>query len=179
VSLIVEDGTGVIGAESFVSVADYRAYLAKWGVSLADADADCEVQLRRGTRDLCGTYRAQWPGRKEFWQASLDWPRVYAFDVNDLPILPGTIPQEVKDAECELAYRSKSVALAPDLVRGGRIHSIKVGPVEKVFEAGAPGVVLRPEIRQILSRILVPANRWREDGQGYGGYLRVGEGGSL
>ncbi len=175
-TLIVEDGTGVVGAESFVSVADYRAYLAKWGVTLTDADADCEVQLRKGTRDLCGTFQTQWPGRKEFWKASLDWPRVWAFDINDLPILPGTIPQEVKDAECELAYRSKAGALAPDLVRGNRVRRIRVGPVEKEYEPGAPGVVLRPEIRKILSRILVPANRWREGGSGYDGYLRSGDG---
>lgn len=85
--LIVEDGTGLSTAESYLSVADFRtraAALALWKVvdsaAAADwitpaADADVEAALRRATAALDGAYGDRWAGQKTSWQQALDWPR--------------------------------------------------------------------------------------------------------
>ena len=49
-SLIVETGAGISNAESFASVADFRAYFASVGVDVsALLDARIEQLLRLGT----------------------------------------------------------------------------------------------------------------------------------
>ena len=46
-TLLVEDGTGVAGAESYLGVTAFRAYWTNRGVDLASySDATCEAKLR-------------------------------------------------------------------------------------------------------------------------------------
>lgn len=48
-TLIVEDGTGLADADSYISLADARLYAANYGFELPDDDAQAEIALRQGT----------------------------------------------------------------------------------------------------------------------------------
>ncbi len=66
-ALEVEDGTGKADANSYVSVAEYRAYAQARGVSLPVDDAQVEAQLTQAM-DYVESFRAKYQGRKT-------WPR--------------------------------------------------------------------------------------------------------
>lgn len=103
-ALIVEDGTIVANANSYVSVADADAYLANslnyatWdGLS----DDEKERLLIAATRWL--DQRTKWSGTRIGAEQKLRWPRSGAYDCDDLPMAEDAVPQAVRDAVCELA----------------------------------------------------------------------------
>ena len=51
-ALTVEDGTGVAGADSFISVADANTLAADYGITLGVDDAETEIQLRKAYKGL-------------------------------------------------------------------------------------------------------------------------------
>jgi hypothetical protein len=80
--LIIEDGTGVTGADSFETVADCSAFaVAYWGQSLNGNTADKEAALRRAFVLL-----SVMPWKSDLW-----------------PTFGGAIPQAVKNAQSALA----------------------------------------------------------------------------
>lgn len=71
-TLIVEDGTGVADANTYVSVADHITFCAQYGVTVDSGAA--EINLRVGM-DFLETLDYQ--GRKEFTTNELSFPRLY------------------------------------------------------------------------------------------------------
>lgn len=146
-TLIVEDGTGLANAESYISVADATTYHANRGntawASLA-SDTVREQLLRKATEYMMQAYRSSWKGYRATTTQALDWPRG---DV-DIPDTPGgyggypayyaltDIPIEVKRACAELALKANSGALAPDLTQ--MLKRQKVGPLEQEFSEYSP-----------------------------------------
>ena len=65
-SLIVEDGSGLAAAESYISVVDADAHHASRGTAEASwvgLDTDIKEQcLRRATDFMLETYRGRWKG---------------------------------------------------------------------------------------------------------------------
>ena len=51
-TLVVEDGTGVANADSFLSLVDARALAAQYGIVIDADDTKAEVELRTGYRGL-------------------------------------------------------------------------------------------------------------------------------
>lgn len=51
-TLTVENGTGVTGADSFISVANANALAASYGITLGKDDATTEIQLRKAYKGL-------------------------------------------------------------------------------------------------------------------------------
>lgn len=49
-ALIVEDGTGLDDADSYISLADARAFAANYGITLPADDTEAEITLRQGTQ---------------------------------------------------------------------------------------------------------------------------------
>ncbi len=93
-ALIIENGTGVAGADSFITVAELDAYaLAYFGHAAHDGTATKEAALRR-------TF---------VYLKSLPWLAAYPF-----PTLGGTIPDDVKLAQAVLAYWE---ALTPNILQ--------------------------------------------------------------
>ena len=173
-ALIVEDGTGLSNAESYLSVADADTYHASLGTTAwTGANSVKEAALRKATRHLDGTYRHRWPGVRVNSSQALDWPRAgaeWSDSGNGSSLVYGSVyaipsdsvPQAVKDATAELAVRALSETLAPDQDRSNAVKKVKLGPIEKEFMDGAPGTKARPQITMILSRLLAPIGRWRQ-----------------
>lgn len=138
-SLIVEDGTIVANAESYVSAATADAYFdgkqnAAWA---ALGDDDKEAALRKAIDYMQGAYRMRWQGyRMEALQA-LDWPRSYVpipdSNLFGLVYVPQTtIPLEVKKAQMELALIATTNDLAPPLERNTLQET--VGPLTTTYD---------------------------------------------
>lgn len=144
-TLIVEDGTGLPNAESYETVAGFKAYAVKMGFDISGyGDLQIEQALRRSTIWLDARYGFTFPGiqTKPTTQALL-WPRSGA-TYRCMPISPTVIPDRLKMALCEAVWRELQVpnSLSPD-TNPERIKRDKVGDVETEFALSAPGVQAR------------------------------------
>lgn len=147
---IVEDGSGVPNANSYVTVEEADDYLvqnihvsAKW----AALDADTKQYLLSWASRYLDQH-ARWNGYPTFPTARLKWPRSYV-RVNGCLIDPHTIPQPIKDATIELAR----YLLDNDLgdVRGqDGLERIKVDVIEIVFNSAYRLPKTPPELNWIL-----------------------------
>ncbi|WP_395383333.1 DnaT-like ssDNA-binding protein [Mesorhizobium sp. UC22_110] len=117
--LIVEDGSGLANAESYVSASDAASYAADRGLTFPASPADkAEAALRRATAYIDNTYRTRFPGqRKKFRLQALEWPRVGVVDMNGFPVTGDEVPVEVVRATCEAAVRELASpgSLNPDV----------------------------------------------------------------
>jgi len=144
-SLIVESGTGSATAESYISIADADTYFANRGNTDWDAldnTDDKEPALRKATDYMIQRYRNRWQGVRYTETQALCWPR--AGVVRDSwQVDTDEIPTEVKRACAELALKSTSETLSPDLeqaVLSEKVDVISVeydkhSPQEKRFKA--------------------------------------------
>lgn len=132
-SLIVETGTIVEDAESYASVAfadSYNtAYLsnAAW---TALSTANKEIALRKATQYLDSVYGNLWVGRRVSALQELDWPRQGIWDTGEIPHTE--IPVLLQRATAEIAVRSLSTTLLPDIDEGEyglKSEYVKVGPI--------------------------------------------------
>ncbi len=145
-TLSVESGIGVQGAEAYASIATIGAYWTKrshmalattWS---AATDAQKEGAAREASTYLDATFGAFYRGARRGRLQGLLWPRSDAKDEAGYD-LPG-LPSEIVTATCELAARALSAPLASDIDLGARVKSQtkKVGPIEKTteyFDGGA------------------------------------------
>ena len=143
-SLIVEDGTIVNGADTFVTVAALRAYAAKRGATLpatgSAGDAACEVLLIKAMDYIQGQ-EPRFKGERVFRDQDLCWPREEVV-VNGFCIASNLIPSEVKQAQMVLAIEAQAIELQPTLdasEQRGPVTSEKVDVVEVSY--AAPAVV--------------------------------------
>lgn len=131
-TLIVEDGTGLVNAESYISVADATTYISTfyfptdplavlWNAAVTAGGGTNEIALRRSTRDLDTVFGSvYWSSMLTSTQALL-FPRQpfyeynsggnsfsqaadgYYYHDNSTAILVTGIPEALKQAEVELA----------------------------------------------------------------------------
>ena len=131
-ALVVEDGTGLANATSFVTRAEYIAFAAARGVVVADDDA-ADVQLIKAM-DFLATrcYRGDpvkgdqglfFPRRAENFDGSLAFPDT-------------EVPAGLKRGQMFAALAVKEgVNLSPNFAGGAAIKREKVGPIETEYEA--------------------------------------------
>lgn len=168
-SLIVEDGSIVAGALSYVSVADADTYHAARGMTTWAGlqQSEKEQALVRATDFMLGRYRGRWKGAKVRYQQPLDWPRVgvtpddaqnpfstqngYGYGYK-YTIPYTTVPPEVKNACCELALRAAAGPLLADLET--RIVSETVGPITTHYDMNSPQYIRYAQVDAILQPLL-------------------------
>ena len=86
-ALIVEDGSVVAGADSFISLADARTMAANYGWSLPVDDTEAERALRNGAQYV-DLQEARFGGSRVSASQTRSWPRTgasnsYGFDIDD------------------------------------------------------------------------------------------------
>jgi hypothetical protein len=101
-TIIVEDGSIVDGANSYISLADARLLLANYGQDLNDNTAQAEIQLLQAMSYI-EAYRAKFKGFKVLQTQPLQWPRA-GVCIDDWIIDSDTIPQELINAQVYGAY---------------------------------------------------------------------------
>ncbi len=96
-SLIVENGSVVPNADSFLILADARALASNYGLELDADDTAAEVQLRQAYQALI-VYEPQLQGVRVSAEQTGIYPRS-GVEKNCFPVASNVIPQEVKLAQ--------------------------------------------------------------------------------
>ena len=96
-ALIIEDGTGVANADSFLTLADARTLALNYGLTLATDDTEAEVQLRQGYNGLLVSEPSLQGVRTHDVQTGI-YPRTGVYS-NCVAVDGETIPQSVKLAQ--------------------------------------------------------------------------------
>jgi hypothetical protein len=148
-ALIVENGTGMADAESYISVAEADTYHSNIGnATWATLNTTVKEQLlRKATNYMVQVYRQSWAGIRINDTQSLDFPRYLVPKYDNGAMYSyydeNSVPKEVKDACAEFALRANSGALAPDLDRLTKREKIGTLEVEYDNTRGVPFVEYR------------------------------------
>lgn len=155
--LTVETGAITPGANAYVSIAGADAYHADRGGTWTGTTAQKTAAILAATAYLDGKYRRRLKGvRRSPLQQSLEWPRL-GVSVEGVLFPSDTIPAEIVAATCELALRSLSAPLAPDVAPGDRIVKKKIDVIEKEFQPG-DFQTSYPVVEQLIGRFLQSGN---------------------
>lgn len=163
-ALIVETGSIVAGAESYISVADADTHHSNRGAAAwaALTTAQKEQALRKATDYMLQIYRMLWKGVRMSATQALDWPRAWVYlepvvtgANSDFPnlVADNVVPTEVKNACAELALRASSATLYADLTQQKK--KVKVGPIETEYDTSTSQAVRYESARAMLSPYLL------------------------
>jgi len=154
-SLVVEDGTGLINSNSYVTTSTVDAYwTARGGTAplwLTYDQPTKNAAVMNASMWLDDAFRNSFKGYRTTRTQAMEWPRLAVLDEFGFPFAP--VPAEVIYATCEAALRAAAGALIPDLDRGNLIEEQGAGSVHVKYMAGAPGLPSYPWIARILTRL--------------------------
>lgn len=145
-AIIVEDGSIVTGANSYVSVADLTTFATARGVTLVDDEEMLLIKAMDYIEQLA------YKGVKRTRDQGLQWPRVdvyidgYYFDSDE-------IPQQLKDGLCHaaIAIDEGNDPLADEVRKTIRE---KVGDLEVEYAPGSVSAVYNKKILNVLNKLL-------------------------
>lgn len=133
-ALIVEDGSIVANANSYISLADARTYLATLGYSLSADDVTAEQELVRAY-DYVNSFEGSYQGYRVDSAQTGSFPR-YDVYLNNFLVDSNEIPETLKQAQCLAAKEesSESGILSPSTT-GQTVTSEEVVGAVKVSYA--------------------------------------------
>lgn len=154
--LIVEDGTGLSNAESYISVTDADTYIAAYKGADATYDAATttakEIAARQATKYLDGVYN--WKGEIYSSDQALDWPRNYVY--NDRGLMETGIPTALEQATAEMMFLIVTdVTITENVDRGKQTVKEKVDVIEVEYESGASQQPSFPIVNRLLSDLVM------------------------
>ena len=148
-ALVVENGSGLSGANSYASVSEADTYASDRGLTAWTGDtAAKEAALIRATDYLEATYREAWLGYRATQTQALSWPRTNV-EVDLYPVPANTVPTAVKSATIEMAIRALTENLLAD--QGQRVKREKVDVLEVEYADGSDATVRYPFVGRMLS----------------------------
>lgn len=161
-ALIVEDGTGLPTANSYLSVAAADTYYADIGGNAAWSaldNADKEAKLIASCSALEIKYRGKWIGAKAHSVQRLAWPRAAKvdtltplYDLDSIAIPVDAVPEAILTAQAEvmaITLSGGSFTTTP-IARNDMLKRKKTDVLESEWFEGAPTQTLYPYIDQIL-----------------------------
>lgn len=173
ITIIVETGAVVTGANSFVSLADFKTYHGDRGNALtAYTDPQQQAALVKAGDYLNGLV---WKGVKTGRDNPMCWPRygtetggsiwnqlvypasewVGVLDKDGFYIPTDEVPAEVVSAQCEAAYLNLGgESLQPTLSRGGQVKMKKVDVIQTEYFPGASPVSRYLAVESLLKGLL-------------------------
>lgn len=121
---------GGTAADSYITLAEWQEYWTNRGIDLTQHghDSTHEANLRRAADYI--DRKHGFIGLKQYQFQARSWPRLVPDLVNDWPVDPDTIPQDIKDAQAEIAYLLHE-GLDPfaTITSQSTGEMIKVGPI--------------------------------------------------
>jgi len=150
-ALIVEDGTGVADAESYVSVAALRSWATGRSYLLPTDDLEVESLLRKACDFI---ERKEFVGSTEFSDQGLSFPRLIT-DSEGIAVSTG-IPTRLKTAQCLLAMESMNGALTA-AARAQKYTATKIDQIYLKYAKTSEGSgdIYFPAIDDLLNEWLV------------------------
>ena len=163
-TLVVENGSIVSGANTYASVATADAYHTGRG-NTAWVDADSEVKEPAILRAMDYIEAQNWLGMAYSGPVGgvgyqpLQWPRVDVY-VGGFELAYDEIPPKVISALCEAALVELVTpgALSVAIERGGAVIREKVDVIETEYASGAPATTVYQTIRQHLRGLVAGGN---------------------
>jgi hypothetical protein len=154
-TLIIENGTIVAGANSFATAAELATYAADYGLTVPDDSDELERLLRRAALQMAAL---SWKGSLVEYDQPLAWPRVGVTvgtsagmvygnrrrefeESGDVP--SNVIPAAIKMGQMALAAEIHADDLVPAETKQGAVVSETVGPISVTYGA-AQSWVTRP-----------------------------------
>ena len=136
-ALVVENGTGLSNAESYVTVAATDTRMVNLGNTLwaTITTAQKEEALRRATAYMGQAFRGRWVGARINSTQALDWPR-NGVCVDGYSVLSTIVPADIANACADLALKAAAGDLNADLSRG--VVRRKIGPLETEYDRNSP-----------------------------------------
>lgn len=176
---VVEDGTIVDDASSYISMDDADDYLSVKPNSTAWADVEestRESYLMWATRLL--DQRAFFVGSKTDEDSALRWPRQGVIDRDGLLLASDEIPKGIKDATVEIAYHLFSQSVDPSAppstsAAASGIKKIVAAEVSIEYQDAANLVSNNNLFPGGINRILSPYGSLAGAGSGFGLIRRV------
>lgn len=156
-ALIIEDGTIVANANSYVTLAEARAYALVRGVSLSATDSVLEILVIK-SMDYLESFDMQFKGYRKSTEQALCWPRydVYRDNIGGgyfgraVLVEYPAIPIELKNALCQLIIDSNSFDIDPNVLLTDKTQKIKerVDGAIEVEYAQPKEIRTRPSLRK-------------------------------
>lgn len=132
-ALIIEDGTGVTGANSFVTVAEAQSFASDRGVTLDD-ESEVEVFAIKAI-DYLLSLEPRYKGTKTYPELYLPFPRSGLMIAGSL-VSDEYIPTEIKMAQCALILsQSAGTDVLPDTEAGLPVIRERVDVLETEYAA--------------------------------------------
>lgn len=157
--LVIEDGSLVPDATSYVSVADVRAYAAARASTIPAADPSGDAAIEAAcivANDYLETFRGEFKGVKVSPATqSLQWPRNGAtLDGAEIPA--NAIPKLLKDAQCQLAIENVNGLDLMPTGDGREVIRKKIDVLETEWKPGAGGAAqpILTKVRKMLEPLL-------------------------
>lgn len=156
-ALVVEDGTGLSTAESYISVADADTYIAAYkGANTTWDDATegaKEIAARQATQYLDGVYN--WKGEILLSTQALDWPRQNVYDElgEEITGIPVCLEQACATTMFLIVTGEE---LTANVGRDDQVKRKKIDIIETEWESGASQQPTFPEIGRLLSGLFIP-----------------------
>ena len=120
---------------SYITVAEYEAFWTERNVTTSGNTAAKESQLVQAADYINRSYT--FVGEQQHRFQTMVWPRLTGiYLVKDFPIDPDFIPQDIKDAQAELAYIiNQGTNVFATVTGGAKVREKnKAGPVETEVE---------------------------------------------
>lgn len=153
-ALVIEDGTGVAGATSYVTLIEARAYATARGLIFPAVDSDLEALLVKAM-DYLETLRAEFKGTKVFGFGYRQWPREGVV-IDGLELAATAIPEELKNGQIQLAVEFQTVD--PMATTFGQVvKREKVDVIETEYAVNykeGPAPTRMPRVQAILAPLL-------------------------
>lgn len=152
--LIIEDGSIVASANSYVTLEEARARALTRGVTLSVDDTVLESQLLIAM-DYLESFRNSYKGTKVSSTQALQWPR-YNVKIDGFLIEATVIPNELKYAQIQLAIeQANGVELLPNSTEAF-IKREKVGPIETHYSEkfGSVAIPFMSAVSALLDPLL-------------------------
>lgn len=127
---------GGASSDSYITLVEWQDYWLARGIDLTahGHDSSHENNLRRAVDYI--DRKHSFVGYKQYQTQALSWPRVTTLYVDGWPVNADTIPQDIKDAQAEIAYLIHEGLDPFATVTTGATKSTtaKAGPVETSTE---------------------------------------------
>ncbi len=162
-ALVVEDGTGLDNADSYISLDDAVQLAANYGLSLPSCDDEADSALRNGAIYV-DLKEASFSGERLNDAQALAWPRSNAYKCSGVAIPSDSIPVEVKRAQVFAACEYGNGTDVRASTTGTQVKKEKVSSIEvEYFEGSAGGAtIIRRSDDALVTIICISTNPYTQ-----------------
>lgn len=130
ITITIEDGSNVANANSFVTIAEVRAYAEARGVTLPVADDSLAVMLIKAC-DYLEAQANRYQGEIANDSQALQWPRIDVYINGSETAFPSNaIPKQLKSAQSALVVAiNEGVDIMPNYSASNFVTEETVGPI--------------------------------------------------